>query len=182
MSIDGSGPVNLSQLGLHLGKAHAHLPRLALGQHLDGLFVDLAGARHAVDLGRFAQVDVEDLKLFLLVDSADGPVIDGHSVARHPVLLLQLGVQQVDVLGKLGGTSVQTLFKKVACPLEFGAAISRQELGQIGVPDIVDVGPLEQRDALLVGLEGLLKVVVFLEEEPVIDDDLKTRKQFLAQL
>ncbi len=43
---------------------------------------------------------------------------------------------------------------------------------QVRVPDVEDVGPLEHGDALLVGLERLLEIVVLLQEETVVDDDL----------
>lgn len=52
------------------------------------------------------------------------------------------------------------------------AYISLHELGEVGVPDVADIGPLEKRDTSLVRPEGLLKVVILLQEDGVVDDDL----------
>ena len=47
-----------------------------------------------------------------------------------------------------------------------------QELCEVGVPHIKNVWPLEESDSLLVSLESLFKIVLFFEEQPIIDDDL----------
>ena len=72
----------------------------------------------------------------------------------------------------IGSLTVQALLEQVPRPLQLGAPVPCQELREVGVPDVKDIGPLEHGDPLLVGLEGLLEVVVLLEEEPVVDDDL----------
>ena len=50
--------------------------------------------------------------------------------------------------------------------------ISADKLGQVGVPDVIHVGPLKQSHTLLVRLKGLLKVVVLLQEHSKVDNDL----------
>ena len=47
-----------------------------------------------------------------------------------------------------------------------------QELCEVSVPHIKNVWPLEESDSLLVSLESLFKIVLFFEEQPIIDDDL----------
>ena len=69
-------------------------------------------------------------------------------------------------------TRFETLFEKISRSFQLLSSITLQELGEIRVPDVEHVGPLEHGDALLVGLERLLKVVVLFEEQAVVDDDL----------
>merc|ERR1719193_1510529 len=108
--------------------------------------------------------------MLLLLDSS---IVHCHCMPCHPMLLLQLCIQQEYVLGKLLRALIKTLLKEVPGPLQLGPTISGEELRKIGVPDVVHIRPLEQRYSFLVGLESLLKVVVLLEEEPVVDDDLR---------
>ena len=77
--------------------------------------------------------------------------------------------------GEFRRTSFETLLEKISGSLNLLSAVAFQELGEVGVPDVEHVGPLEHRDALLVGLERFLEVVVLLEEEAVVDDDLRRR-------
>ena len=77
--------------------------------------------------------------------------------------------------GKFRRTRFKALLKKISRSLDFLAAVALQELGKVGVPDVEHVGPLEHRDALLVSFERFLEVVVLLEEEAVVDDDLRRR-------
>lgn len=55
-------------------------------------------------------------------------------------------------LGMFGRAAVQRLFEEVPGPLQLAAPVAGDELGQVGAPDVGHVGPLEERDAALVGL------------------------------
>lgn len=74
--------------------------------------------------------------------------------------------------GKLARAMLETLLEKISCPLQLGPSIPLEELCQVGVPDVVNIRPLEQRDALLIGTERLLVVLVLFEEHAIVDDDL----------
>ena len=71
------------------------------------------------------------------------------------------------------GYLVEALLKEVPSSLQLATTISGQELREVGVPDVVHVGPLEQRDSLFIGLKSFLEVVILFEEEPIVDDDLR---------
>ena len=71
-------------------------------------------------------------------------------------------------------TPVQTLLKQVTSTFQLGSSVTFEELGQISVPDIVYVRPLEQSYALFVSLECLFEIVVLLEEHGVVHDDLRS--------
>ena len=58
---------------------------------------------------------------------------------------------------------VQGLAKEVPGSLQLCAAIALHELAEVGPPDVPHMGPLEERDAPLVHLEGLLPVLVLLQ-------------------
>lgn len=55
------------------------------------------------------------------------------------------------------------LLKQVSRPLYLCALVPLQELGEICVPDVIHIRPLEQCNALLIGFEGLLKVIILLQ-------------------
>lgn len=55
-------------------------------------------------------------------------------------------------LGELGWTAIQRLLKQVPGPLQLLAPVAVDELGEVGVPDVIDVGPPEEGDAALVRL------------------------------
>ena len=50
-------------------------------------------------------------------------------------------------------TRLQTLLKQISRPFQLLPSVAFQELGEVGVPDVENVGPLEHGDALLVSLE-----------------------------
>ena len=56
-------------------------------------------------------------------------------------------------LGELGWTAIQRLLKQVPGPLQLLAPVAVDELGEVGVPDVIDVGPPEEGDATLVRLQ-----------------------------
>ena len=64
------------------------------------------------------------------------------------------GREAVLTLCKLGGAAVQGLLEQVPGPLQLLATVAVDELGEVGVPDIVHVWPAEQRDASLVRLRS----------------------------
>jgi len=61
-------------------------------------------------------------------------------------------------------TRFQTLLEQISRALQLFAAVTFQELREVRVPDVEDIRPLEHGDALLVGLERLLEVIVLLQE------------------
>ena len=69
-------------------------------------------------------------------------------------------------------TGVTDLLEEIARTLELGPAEARDEFVEVDEPDLQHVGVLEDVDALLVGLEGVLKVLVLLEEGRVVENDL----------
>ncbi len=74
--------------------------------------------------------------------------------------------------GELGRAVIEGLLEEIARAFQLLAAVALDELGQVSVPYVKHVGPLEHGHAALVGLEGVLEEVVLLEEEAVVDDDL----------
>uniref|UniRef100_A0A6B0UFJ8 Uncharacterized protein n=1 Tax=Ixodes ricinus TaxID=34613 RepID=A0A6B0UFJ8_IXORI len=88
------------------------------------------------------------------------------------VFFLQLGIQQVQGLCKLGWAALQTLLKKVTSSFQLGTTVTLEELCEVGVPNVVHVWPLEEGNALFVGFEGFFEVVVLFQEKSIVDDDL----------
>mmetsp|Transcript_60825 Transcript_60825/g.167050 ORF Transcript_60825/g.167050 Transcript_60825/m.167050 type:complete len:598 (+) Transcript_60825:425-2218(+) len=170
---DGARAVDLAQLLLHGGVGQRHLLRLLVRQALDGDLVDLAGARDTVvALGLF---DVEHVHVELLL-VRHGPrraVVHAHRVAHEAVLLLELGVFEVELRGAVGGALGHGLLEEVARALELGAAVPRDELVEVAVPEGLDVRPVEGGDALLEDGEALLEVLVLLQERRVVEHDLR---------
>ena len=64
------------------------------------------------------------------------------------------GREAVLTLCKLGGAAVQGLLEQVPRPLQLLAAVAVDELGEVRVPDVVHVGPTEERDASFVRLRS----------------------------
>lgn len=52
--------------------------------------------------------------------------------------------------------------------------IALNEFGEVDVPDLESDGEGEELDASLVDLEGLLEILVLLQEGRVVDDDLRS--------
>lgn len=100
-------------------------------------------------------------------------VKDVQHVTRESVLLFSLGVHQVEQRDFFGGRGLNRLFEQVAQSFEFGATITTHELGEVSDPELGHVRELEERNAALVGLEGLFKVIVFLEPVRVVDRHLR---------
>jgi hypothetical protein len=68
------------------------------------------------------------------------------------VILLELGVHEVERLAELGRAVLECLLKQVARPLELLAAVSLDKLGEVDVPDLESDGEVEQLDAAFVDL------------------------------
>ena len=57
-------------------------------------------------------------------------------------------------LGKLCWAAIQGLLKQVSGSLQLLAPIAVYELGEIGVPDVIHVGPSKESDATLICLKN----------------------------
>ena len=92
----------------------------------------------------------------------------------------------------------ETSYRYIACmPAFLSTYVSLHELGEVGIPDVVDMGPLEQSHTPLVclsqqsrvknncmvyinftrcsaHLESFFKVVVLFQEHGKVDDDLRS--------
>mmetsp|Transcript_9908 Transcript_9908/g.25487 ORF Transcript_9908/g.25487 Transcript_9908/m.25487 type:complete len:687 (-) Transcript_9908:185-2245(-) len=171
--VDGARAVHLAKLALEVGVAHAHLGHVGVGQRLDSRLVDVTCLGHAEKLGRLGNVEVVQVVALLDGHVLHGALVDGHRVAHQPVLLLQLGVEHVELVRLARGALLQRLLEQVTCALELGASEAGNKLVEVEEPDLKDVWVLEDAHAALVRLESLLKVLVLLEEGGVIEDDLR---------
>lgn len=152
MSIDGSRSVDLAELALHRGEAAAHERRLLVGQTLDGALVDRSRGGQAKVGGRLGNVDGEHVKLVGVLHGCASAVVDAHRALGQTVLLLKLGVHEVQRLAELGGAILQCLLKQVAGSLQLLAAVASNKLGQVNVPNLEGHREVEQLDASLVHL------------------------------
>lgn len=64
--------------------------------YLDSLLINGPGVRDAIYFGRSLDVDIEHLVSLLIFYRLRRSFVNSHGVTRQSVLLLQLGVQQVD--------------------------------------------------------------------------------------
>lgn len=60
--------------------------------------------------------------------------------------------------------------------------ITLYKLRQVNIPDLERNGISEQFDATLVNFEAFLKILVFLEESSIVNDDLSIRDSQLENL
>lgn len=61
----------------------------------------------------------------------------------------------VRTFGKLGGATIQGLFKQIPRSLQLFATVTINELGKISVPDIIDIWPPEQSNTTLICLKDI---------------------------
>jgi len=154
---NGAGTINLAQFALEVGVAEAHIADAAFGEDFDGSLVDLACGRDTKGLCRLLDVEQKGILAAGGIDGFGGSVVDLHGVSCEAIVLLKLGVHDVQRLAQLGGAAIQRLLKQVAGTLELVTAIVRDKLGQVRVPDLKGDGVLERVNASLVHFESLLK-------------------------
>lgn len=104
-------------------------------------------------------------------------------MADHTVLLLQAGIQQIELLAVLGIDFRQTLIfrkprdsyllKDVTSTLQLAALVAGDELVHVLQPDLATVGEGEDGHALLIHAEGLFVAVVLLQVRSIIEDILR---------
>lgn len=78
------------------------LPGAYIWQLLDGLLVDLPSVSDAKDVGSSLEVHTEHVQLLLRRNGLSGTVVDSHCMSGQAMLLLQLGVEQVQSWGRGG--------------------------------------------------------------------------------
>ena len=71
------------------------LPGAFIRELLNCLLVDLTSVSDAKDIGSLLEVDTEHVELLLGGNCPGGTVIDSHGMSGQAMLLLQLGVEQV---------------------------------------------------------------------------------------
>lgn len=65
--------------------------------------------------------------------------------------------KKVLTLGKLSWAAIQSLFKQISCSLQLLAPITINELGEVSVPDVINIWPPEESDATLICLKRYRK-------------------------
>lgn len=61
--------------------------------------------------------------------------------------------QKLLTLGEFSGAAIESLFKEISGSLQLFACVSVSELGEVSVPDVINIWPLEEGDATLIRLE-----------------------------
>merc|ERR1739838_1255786 len=129
---------------------------MLIWKDLNGLLINGSGVCNTIYFCSSLDVNVKHMMSFTRLHCLRCPFIDCHGMSSQAILLFQFSVQQVNGLGKLGRATIQSLLKQISSSLQLLASVTVNELGEVRVPDVINIGPPEESDATLICFETLL--------------------------